>query len=240
VGGDFYLKRDKEKNMETAKDAEQTENAKPSPPLSRQERIARWLEIVLAAMLGVVTLATAWSGYQSARWGGVQSTKYSEASALRTESTRASTQAGQYAQIDISLFSNWINAYAVDNQALATFYEKRFRAEFKPAFEAWLATDPVNNPNAPASPFSMPEYQLAKMQEATQLEANAEATFDEGRQANQQSDDYILNAVILASVLFLAGIASRFDWLPVRIAIIVAALGLLSLGIYNIILYPVA
>lgn len=220
--------------------ANEAETSRVSPRLSRQERIARWLEILLAVMLGAVTLATAWSGYQSARWGGVQSTKYSQAGALRTESTRASTQAGQYAQIDIALFSNWINAYALDNEPLVTFYEERFRAEFRPAFEAWLATDPANNPNAPASPFIMPEYQLAKMQEAAQLELDAEATFDEGRQANQQSDDYILNAVLLASVLFLAGIASRFDWLPVRIAIIVAALLLLSLGVYNIIVYPIA
>lgn len=226
--------------MATAKEAAGTENAGASSRLSKEERVARWLEILLAAMLGLVTLATAWSGYQSARWGGVQSTRYSQAGALRTESTRASTQAGQYAQIDISLFTNWINAYAVDNQALVTFYEKRFRAEFKPAFEAWLATDPANNPNAPASPFSMPEYQLAKMQEATQLEQDAEATFKEGQQANQQSDDYIRNAVLLASVLFLAGIASRFDWLPVRIAIIVAALLLLGVGVYNIVVYPIA
>ena len=49
-----------------------------------------------------------------------------------------------------------------------------------------------------------------------------------------------LNAVILASVLFLAGIATRFDWLPVRVAIIVAALVLLVMGLYNLAIYPVA
>jgi hypothetical protein len=211
-----------------------------NPPLSRQERIARWIEILLAVMLGAVTLATAWSGYQSARWGGEQSVKFSQAGALRTESTRASTQGGQYAQIDISIFSNWINAYAEENEALVTFYQERFRPEFRPAFEAWLATDPANNPNAPASPFAMPEYQLAKLKEATQLELDAEAMFEEGRLANQLSDDYILNAVILASVLFLSGIASRFDWLPVRMAIIVAALALLGIGLYNIAVYPIA
>jgi hypothetical protein len=116
----------------------------------------RWSEIISAIILGIVTIATAWSGYQAARWGGVQSTLYSRAGALRTESTRASTQAGQLMQIDIGLFTNWINAYASDNRPLTDFYEKRFRQEFKPAFEAWLATDPANNPDAPASPFAMP------------------------------------------------------------------------------------
>jgi hypothetical protein len=40
-------------------------------------------------------------------------------------------------------------------------------------------------------------------------------------------------------VLFLGGIASRFDWLPVRVAVIVAGLILLGIGLYNIAVYPV-
>ncbi|MFN2241239.1 MAG: hypothetical protein ACK2U2_03050, partial [Anaerolineae bacterium] len=199
----------------------------------------RWTEILSAIMLGLVAMATAWSGYQSARWGGVQSTKYSEAGALRVESTRASALAGQQTQIDVGLFSNWLNAYADENLPLEEFYRERFRAEFMPAFKAWLATKPVQNPEAPSSPFAMPEYQLAATQQAEDLEQQASATFDEGKAANQQSDDYILNAVILASVLFLAGIAPRFDWLPVRVVIIVVAFLLLALGAYNLVTYPI-
>lgn len=216
------------------------EHAHRDGDVSRQERLERLTEIVLAVLMGVVALATAWSGYQSARWGGVQSTKFSQAGALRSESMRASTVAGQLAQIDIGMFTRWIDAYANGNEKLADFYRDRFRPEFAPAFEAWMALDPANNPSAPPSPFAMPEYTLSRAEEADRLEQEAEATFDEGREANQQSDDYVLNAVILASVLFLAGIASRFDWLPVRVAIIVAALALVVLGVYNLAIYPVA
>jgi hypothetical protein len=216
----------------------QTE-ASPKAKLGRAELLDRWTEILSAIMLGLVAMATAWSGYQSARWGGVQSTKYSEAGALRVESTRASALAGQQTQIDVGLFSNWLNAYAEENLPLEEFYRERFRAEFMPAFKAWLATKPVQNPEAPSSPFAMPEYQLAAAQQAEDLEQQASATFDEGKAANQQSDDYILNAVILASVLFLAGIAPRFDWLPVRVVIIVVAFLLLALGAYNLVTYPI-
>jgi len=226
--------------MSTTNGAEGVESAVPAGTLTRGELVDRWIEMLLAVMLGAVTLATAWSGYQAARWGGTQSILFSQAGALRTESMRASTQGGQQTQIDVAIFSNWINAYADENEALVTFYQERFRDEFKPAFEAWLATDPANNPNAPSSPFAVPEYQLAKLDEAAQLELDAEAKFEEGRAANQQSDDYILNAVILASVLFLAGIVTRFDWLPVRVAVIIAALVLLGLGLYNIVVYPIA
>lgn len=226
--------------MSTTNGAERAENAEPAQALTRGELVDRWIELLLAVMLGAVTLATAWSGYQAARWGGTQSILFSQAGASRTESMRAITLGGQQAQVDIGMFSNWINAYAGENEALTAFYEKRFRDEFQSAFEAWLATDPANNPNAPDTPFEMPEYQPAKFEEAAQLELDAEATFEEGRAANQQADDYILNAVILASVLFLSGIVTRFDWLPVRVAVIVAALVLLGLGLYNIVVYPIA
>lgn len=56
---------------------------------SRWDRWEPLAEVVATVILALVTLATAWSGYQSARWGGEQSTKYSQAGALRTESTRA-------------------------------------------------------------------------------------------------------------------------------------------------------
>ena len=56
--------------------------------MTRQKLIERWLEVIAAIMLGVVAVATAWSGYQGARWGGVQTIKYSQATAKRVESSR--------------------------------------------------------------------------------------------------------------------------------------------------------
>ena len=53
--------------------------------MTRQKLIERWLEVIAAIMLGVVAVATAWSGYQGARWGGVQTIKYSQATAKRVE-----------------------------------------------------------------------------------------------------------------------------------------------------------
>ena len=82
--------------------------------------------------------------------------------------------------IDIGLFTNWINAFAADNQVLAEFYENRFRPEFSVAFDAWVASDPKNNPDAPKSPFSMPEYTVSAAQEADRLEQEASKTFEEG------------------------------------------------------------
>ena len=80
-------------------------------PLTRQQRTHRWFQVVTAIMLGVVAVATAWSGYQATRWAGEQSTLYAQASALRVESTRTATLAGQYKLYDSIIVNNWINAY---------------------------------------------------------------------------------------------------------------------------------
>ena len=87
------------------------ETPAPTPKrMTRQKLIERWLEVVAAIMLGVVAVATAWSGYQGARWGGVQTIKYSQATAKRVESTRAGTLAGQDRLFDVSLFNGWLDA----------------------------------------------------------------------------------------------------------------------------------
>src|SRR5690348_9632084 len=155
-------------------------------PLTRQERIDRWFQIVTAIMLGVVALATAWSGYQATRWAGEQSTLYAQASALRVESTRASTLAGQYKLYDSILVNNWLNAYAQGNTQLANIFQKRFRPELKVAFVAWIATNPFTNPNAQPGPLFMPQYKVSQDELANRLDAEAANTFAEGQAAKEQ------------------------------------------------------
>jgi hypothetical protein len=59
------------------------------------------------------------------------------------------------------VFENYIDALIDGDEELAEFYRTRFRDEFEPAFDAWIALDPLENPDAPPSPLGMPEYQLA-------------------------------------------------------------------------------
>jgi len=200
----------------------------------------QWSEILSAILLAVVAIGTAWSGFQSAQWGGIQSVQFSKASSLRVESTRASTMAGQLITIDVILFEGWVDAFVAENEDLLNFYEDRFRDEFNPAFEAWVAADPVNNPDAPSQPFLMEEYKVASRQEALELEEEASALFAEGEIANQTSDDYAFSTVLLATVLFFAGIATRFEWQPIRWVLLAIGIGLLAFGVYALLSLPIA
>jgi hypothetical protein len=58
----------------------------------------------------------------------------------------------------VATFVQWVNAERSKDEALADFYRDRFRKEFRPAFAAWEATRPAENPDAPLTPFAMPEY----------------------------------------------------------------------------------
>lgn len=197
------------------------------------------IETVGAIILSLAALATSWSGYQAGRWNGVMATSFNQAGALRTESVRASNLAAEQAQIDIQLFTGWLEAFVREDQELADFYRARLRAEFVPAFEAWIASDPRSNPAALSSPFLQPEYQLAASVEADRLESEAAATFQAGTVANQTGDNYVFNAVLLALALFFAGMAGRFTWLPVRAVLLGTALVMVLIGLANLIRFPI-
>ena len=187
----------------------------------------RRLEITATAVLALATILTAWSAFQSAKWSGLQSIAFAEAGAARTESTRADTRAGQQAQVDVAVFIQWLNAVNEDNRdgvielpqagatyqptqgTLSGFIFDRMRDEFRPALDAWIATSPFRSPDAPPTPFVMQEYRLEAAQAADELLATSEMRANDARSHNQQADDYVLMAVIFASVLFFVGLSSK-------------------------------
>ena len=214
-------------------------NKEQKQPLTRQERTNRWFQVVTAIMLGVVAVATAWSGYQATRWAGEQSTLYAQASAQRVESTRDSTLAGQLRLNDYISVNNWLNAYVMGNTKLANIFQRRFRPELQVAFAVWMATNPFTNPNAPPGPLFMPQYKVSQDTLANQLDAQAALTFNKGQAAKEQGDAYVLNTVFLATVLFLTAIAENFKWNQIRAVILAIGLVMLLYGIYHLIIYPI-
>jgi hypothetical protein len=180
-----------------------------TPPADTADRRKRVLDLVATVLLALATVATAWSSYQARWWTGEQSKAASRANASRLESTRASATANLQSQIDIATFMQWANAYARKETELAAFYRKRFRAEFKPVVEAWIATRPLKNADAPLTPFAMPRYRLAATAEAARLETAATAAAGQATADNQRANNYMLAVVLFASSLFFAGLSTR-------------------------------
>jgi hypothetical protein len=167
------------------------------------------LEVATTVLLGLAAVATAWSGYQASRWHGEQATATSKTSAIRIQAARAQGLAEADTQVDVTTFTQWVDAYARDDAQLAAFYYERFRREFKPAVEAWVATRPLKNPDAPLSPFAMPDYRLAATADAERLDREAEASAAIVERDIQRADNYVLGVVLFAVALFFAGMTTK-------------------------------
>ena len=203
-------------------------------------RFDRHFELAATVLLAMAAVATAWASYQSARWHGEQARAQSGSIAARVESTRAANVANRQGQIDVALFTQWVDAYARDETELADFYSKRFRPEFKPAFGAWVATRPRKNPNAPLSPFAMPQYKLAATAAADRLEVKAAASSQRAGEFIQRADDYSLAVVLFASSLFFAGISTRLHSSTPRMVVLGLGYALFVGSVIWIATFPVS
>jgi len=187
---------------------------------AREADSTDWVELVATVLLAIATVATAWSGYQASRWNGEQAKAFSRGNAARIESTRASGLADTQTQIDVATFTQWANAYALNQGRLSSFYFRRFREEFRPAVNAWIATRPLQNRDAPLTPFAMPQYQLVARAEADRLEAEAEVHAAEARRNVQRATNYVLGVVLFATSLFFAGMSAKLRTRRLRIVLL--------------------
>lgn len=191
-----------------------------------------------ALLLSIVTIVAAWSGYSAAKWGTESSLALAEASATRTKANREFQESLIFRVGDATTFNAWFDAYLADDQEAIEVAERRFRPEFRIAFDAWLATDPFENPNAPPGPQAMPEYVPTGLADSRRLDDEADVHFAEGHDAAETSDNYVRTTVILASVLFLVGISSHFPLRSVRYGLIAVGGGLLVFASVLILALP--
>ncbi len=178
-------------------------------------------EVVATVLLAFAAVAAAWSGYQAARWNGEATKASSQVNALRIDAARSQGLAEGQTQVDIATFFEWVDADIAGDAELAQFYDDRFRAEFRPAFDAWLAMAPAGDATeAPGTPFALDEYRLAAADAATGLDAEAEATAAIVRRNLQRSANYVLAVVLFSVALFFAGISTKMSGAGPRTALL--------------------
>ena len=194
-----------------------------------RERGEHRLELIAVLLLAIATLATAWCGYQAARWSGHLSEQFAHLSTARVKAAEAATRAGQLRIDDLLYFDGWLEARESGNAELAGMYRRRFRPEFVPAFEAWMAQRPFSNRTASPGPLYVPQYRSSDLERSAELHAVADEHHADGTQAKLNADRYILATVFMAAVLFFAGISLRLDWRPLQVAVLCMA-GAMLLG----------
>lgn len=195
-------------------------------------------ETLAAILLAVAALATAWSSYQASVWGGIQAAQYNAAGGFRTRATRAAEQAARLQLVDVILFTKWLEAEAGRHPRLAVYYHEHFRTEFRPAFDAWRASG--SEVAARTTPFERPEYKVSTAIESQRLDDAASRAVAIGHRANDISDGYVFDTVILASVLFFAGAVRPLVSARARSIILFIGLTLCVWALLRLVNEPVA
>lgn len=171
-------------------------------------------------LLALAAVATAWASYQAAHYRSEQGLAGNRSTAARVHANRVAGVANRQIQVDVGTFFQWVDAYQRGDRALSGFYYRRFRPEFRPALQAWVATKPLTNPKAPLTPFAMPQYQSAATDEADALEQKGVVESLQAQALVKRADKYTLCVVMFALALFFAGISTRLHSDSSRITVL--------------------
>jgi len=197
-----------------------------------------WVEVVEAVVLAIVAIATAWSGYQAAKWDALSAQHYSLESRTTVLSQVKVAMAGQERLYDIMTFNAWLDAKLANKEKLAAFHERRFRPEYATAFAAWMKLDPRNNPSAPPGPTFMPEYSNRNTLEAEKLAEEAKSHFELAVSSRETGDRYVKVTVLLATVLLLTALSQRFEQFGPRTVVLGISAVMLVASFFLIVTFP--
>ena len=175
-----------------------------------------WVEPIVALLMALTTVGTAWCSYQSAAWRRQSNQLMNEFNALERRAGLLSVQGTQQATIHTAMFMEVLAAKQAGNEQLANFYVERFPHDVRKAYDAWLAQKPFENPNADPHPFVPNLYETRGTREAAELTSKAASNLEKARSAGNVSGEYLANTVLFATVLFFASASGKFEQQRVR------------------------
>lgn len=192
---------------------------------------ANRLETVVAVLLGVTTLLSAWAAWIGHLHGGLQSIHFTESNNTAAQST-AEYNLGMQAYLADYMVWNTLRDYNFELEAakadgdqtkidLYTEKIKTFKkdniSETLDAGIKWMEKNNADNP------FNMPGMAEKYAGKAQKTAAESQSLLEEGKHDNTKGDSYQLVTVIYSLVLFLLGIVGTFKNMPNRIAVLAIA-----------------
>jgi hypothetical protein len=195
--------------------------------------------MLAVVLMAAATLGSSWSTYQSSLWNGVQTFLLMDAATQSRAADEKRLTSNQLRTLEASLFVEYARDYYEGKTELSDFLVARMRPEMREAVRAWVATQPRKNPQAPSSPFVMPQYRAKVDDEAREMEAKSAATYNAAQTANRTSDIYGMVGVVFTAALFLAGLVSGFDQRLARQIVLIMSLSMLAIALLIMVRQPV-
>lgn len=198
------------------------------------------IEIIVAILLGITALLTAWASWIGSLHGGNMSTNYTKSNNIAADGNAAYSAGMQLYLSDLMAWNTMMD-YSFDKEVAAaegnTTECELIDAKLQTYAEQNLSEillEAVNNMSDDMeSPFEVEGTYEKYFEEANALLNESQELLEEGKDDNAHGDAYSLVNVIYSLVLFLLGIVGIFKRLPNRAAVLcIAAVGLVVTTIY--------
>lgn len=182
------------------------------------------IEVIVAIMLGVTALFSAWAGWIGSLHGGNQATNYTVSNNLASEGNSEYVAGLQLYNSDMSTWTQ-INSLMVDlytgsvtgevlESKVTLLLENCANPEFVDAVD-W-AMDQSSPEKGIVSPFTKPGFSESYFVASDSLITQSQEVLEQGKADNTNGDTYNLVTVIYTVILFMLGIIGTFKKVPNR------------------------
>jgi hypothetical protein len=209
---------------EDREDAEAVEEAGKERASLLQRIEHNWIEIAAAALMALATIFSAYCAYESSLWHSKEALHYNMSEQAKIDAAELDDKADQDRDIDIQMATNYLNALAEGKPDLAEYYASTtFSPTLKAAIKAWREAQAAGN--APTTPFGMSQYLLKAEVESRAKQKLARFESSKALTASSHANSYLLLTVIFASVLFFAGISTKFNSKGLKLVVLAMGSG---------------
>ena len=203
------------------------------------------LELLIAILLGVTAILTAWASWISSLHGGNQATNYTESNNLSSLGNSMYNEAAQNYMQDMILW-NTINDYMVDREVAELNGNYKEAELIKEQLEMLIAdncTDEFEEAvywaiDEGVTPFDKEGFVDSYYERAEETLAEADAILEQGKLDNAHGDAYGLVSVLYSVVLFLLGIVGIFKKTKNRMIVLIVSVVLLVIATIYMVTIP--
>ena len=203
------------------------------------------LELLIAVLLGITAILTAWASWISSLHGGNQATNYTESNNLSALGNSMYNEASQNYMQDMILW-NTINEYMTDREVAELNGNYKEVDMIKEQLEMLIADNCTEEfeeavywaIDEGVTPFDKEGFEDSYYTVAEETLDEAEAILEQGKLDNAHGDAYGLVSVLYSVVLFLLGIVGIFKRTNNRMIVLIVSVVLLVIATIYMITIP--
>lgn len=204
------------------------------PAAGRLSFFHKHVELIVAILLGLVAIVTAYASFQSSLYDGKMTQSYTVGTNLATEAESLYLEGNQQYVQDAQLYDH-LTDLAIDSsnsdpaiaESAQAKYDVLYFQSVYPEFDAaiqWADEQNASDPDFYYSPLDNEDYLDYLYSGYYEQKEEAQKIIAVGDEANALSDRLTLNTVLMAVSLFLLGVAAVVRGYTVKVVLVGVAM----------------